>query len=263
MASTSFELVSETQEALMQFWGETLRIEPDGTGAVIIALPLMFPDGLQVTVHIQALTSRSLLISDLGETLGNLVASGLSIEGQAISDLLGERLQVFELERVGLELRKTIRIPIEGVEVQLFAEALVSIAHLFYRLDPESTVENVADRAVQRIFQDRSLQPKRNAFLEGRLEKRIKVDYFLTGKRPLALQVVNRRKDLLPYMEQWGWRWSDLRGRNLSLLPAMVYDPDNQSWDETSLTIGRTVCEIFCPYFDRNTIELGLKEVMG
>jgi hypothetical protein len=47
----------------------------------------------------------------------------------------------------------------DGVEIQLFAQALISIAHLFYRLEPEPIVENVADRALQRIFQDRSLQP--------------------------------------------------------------------------------------------------------
>ena len=149
----------------------------------------------------------------------------------------------------------------EGVDIQIFAEALVSIAHLFYRIEPEITSQNVADDAVQRVFGKRSLQPKRNVLLSGKLEKRIRVDYFLSGKRPLALEVVKRRKDVLAYMEQWGWRWTDLHENNPTLLRAMVYDPDNQQWDEDSLTIGKAVCEIFCPYFEQDTIEAGLAQV--
>jgi hypothetical protein len=64
-------------------------------------------------------------------------------------------------------------------------------------------------------------------------------------------------------MEQWGWRWTDLGQQQPTLLSAMVYDPDNQYWDEPALTIGRGVCEIFCPYFDRDAIESGLNKVLG
>ena len=59
---------------------------------------------------------------------------------------------------------------------------------------------------------------------------------------------------LLPYMEQWGFRWNDIHRRHPSLLRAMVYDPDKQEWDETSLRIGREVCELFCPYFETETL---------
>jgi hypothetical protein len=256
-------LIADCREALIRFWGETLKVEPDRAAGAVLALPLMFPDGLQVVVCVQPLTDRSLLISDQGETLGNLVSSGLNIESDVVGEFLRDRLQTFEFERAGLELRKVIRFPVQGVDIQLFGEALVSVAHLFYRLEPEAAVEDVVDRAVQRIFRDRSLQPKRNFFLEGALEKRIRVDYYLSGKRSMALEVVKRRKDILPYMEQWGWRWTDLRQRHATLLRAMVYDPDQQDWDESSLAIGRSVCEVFCPYFDQAAIAAGLAEVVG
>ena len=28
----------------------------------------------------------------------------------------------------------------------------------------------------------------------------------------------------------------------------MVYDPENQSWDDTALRIGNKVCDCFCRY---------------
>jgi hypothetical protein len=42
----------------------------------------------------------------------------------------------------------------------------------------------------------------------------------------------------------------------------MVYNSDNQQRDEDSLTIGKAVCEIFCPYFEQEAIEIGLAQVL-
>jgi hypothetical protein len=38
----------------------------------------------------------------------------------------------------------------------------------------------------------------------------------------------------------------------------MIYNPDIQEWDETTLTIGRSVCEFFLPYFDTDGINAAL-----
>jgi hypothetical protein len=83
--------------------------------------------------------------------------------------------------------------------------------------------------------------------LEGRIERRISVDYYLEGARGLALQVVSRRYNLMRYMEQWEWRWTDLREKNPGLIRAMIYDPERQDWEETAEEIGRSVCYVFCP----------------
>lgn len=246
---TTNALISDCHAALTRFWGETLAIEPTRDGAVL-ALPLMFPDGLQVVVRVTPVSATTALLSDGGETLGRLAGEGMNLEAAAIADLLDERLAVFEIQRDGWELRKAIRLPIEGVDIQLFAEALVSIAHLVYRHEPEPAAEAVAERTVSRFFAERSLTPRRHHPLEGRLERRILIDYFLEQGAGLAVQVVSRRNQLLPYMEQWGWRWTDLRSRHPGLVRAMVYDPENQPWDETALGIGRSVCEVFCPYFE-------------
>jgi len=59
---------------------------------------------------------------------------------------------------------------------------------------------------------------------------------------------------MLTYMEQWGWRWTDIKSQNPTLLRCMIYDPDRQEWDDTTTGIANQVCDFFCPYFDTATI---------
>ena len=158
------------------------------------------------------------------------------------------------MQRDGFELLREIHLPLDGLDVQLFAESLVSIAHLVYRYESYNPPESQADKTLQQVFKERQCEPRRNVELDGEIEKRIRVDYLVESKRVVACQVVRRRATLLPYMEQWGFRWNDIHRRNPSLLRAMVYDPDKQDWDETALRIGREVCELFCPYFETETL---------
>src|ERR1700722_3144698 len=210
---TNADLVSQCQNALSRFWADTLKVEAAREG-VNIALPLLYPDGLQVVTSLRRLGEKSALLTDRGEVLGNLKTSGLNVESEVVKRLIGERLQVFDLRRDGLVLQKQIRMPVDGLDIPLFGEALVSLSHLIYRYEPEATEENVTDRTVQKLFLEHGLTPKRNAILEGCVEKRIQVDYFLEGKRGLALEVVSRQHHLVAYMERWGWRWNDLRKKH-------------------------------------------------
>jgi hypothetical protein len=143
---------------------------------------------------------------------------------------------------------------VDGIDLHLFGEALVSISHLIYRHEPDSFVESAADRTVRNVFKERSIVPIENALLEGKIEKKIRVDYLVQGRRPLAMEVIKRRGSNLGYIEQWAWRWTDLKNQNDSLLTAMIYDPDVQNLDSTALEIGRSVCDLFCPYFETKLI---------
>lgn len=64
------------------------------------------------------------------------------------------------------------------------------------------------------MFQERQCQPRLNVEFDGELEKRVRVDYCIEARQPVACQVVRRRAPLLPCMEQWGFRWHDLRRRH-------------------------------------------------
>lgn len=252
--------VESCREVLRQFWDEQTDVA-ETTRGIALALPLLYPDGWQVQVFIEPVTPEWALVSDRGRTLGRLLEQGVNLDAGQTGVLLEEWLQTWELQREGLELRREIPLPLEGLDVQLFAEALVSIAHLVYRRESYALSENQAERTLQQVFKERHLEPQKNVELEGVIEKRIRVDYLIERVRQVAWHVVRRRTQLLPYMEQWGFRWGDLHRRNPRLVRAMVYDPDKQEWDETSLRIGNEVCELFCPYFETDRLHDFLERI--
>lgn len=246
-------LITETRRRLSSFWNDALQTEWE-RDRLHVAWPLMLPDGLQIVFELKPVTATAALLADAGRILGRLAAEGLNVEGGVTAELIEKRLAFFGIERDGFELRRPVRLPIEAVEVQLFAEGLSSIAQLINRHEPEAEEESVTRKSVERLFHLRHLEPKRNHALEGHLEKAIRVSYYLEGRKGLALEVVDRRTNLHAYMQQWGWRWTDLHARHPKLIRTMVYDPDRQEWDAAALEIGRSVCEVFCPYHESESL---------
>src|SRR2546421_11754242 len=116
-APTQQHLAEACRDALMRFWGETLNIEYAPRG-LVLALPLMYPDRLQVVLHAELVSDCLVLLSDRGETLGKLASEGLKLEGGTTARRLSERLAVFELDRNGYELTKSVRLPVEGMDIQ-------------------------------------------------------------------------------------------------------------------------------------------------
>lgn len=248
--------------ALSEFWNAETRIEETREGFAV-ALPLLYPDGLQVLVYIEALTPHAVRLSDKGRTLGNLAELGLNWDRNARHNqtLLNDRIQAFELTVDGFDLSSTVAFPLKGLDLHLFGEALVSIAHLAYRVEAVQPVASAAAATVRRLLETRKLPFQEQAVLSGKLERGIRVDYLIQNKRSLAIEVVKRRGPMLPYMEQWGWRWMDVRNGNPDMIRAMIYDPDKQDWDDTALSIGQSVCDIFCPYYEAQTFERALDQV--
>ncbi len=251
---------SECKEALAKFWGEQLRVEPSREG-VLVALPLLYPDGLQVVLSITPVSQTQAVLSDRGETLMALGNAGVDLDLPRNAEILDERINAFEIKRQGFELQKAIRLPMDGLDVHLFGEALVSIAHLIYRHELATPRAQHVYNAVRGLLvRERfSFKEGEEAYVLGQIEQRIRVDFLVTAKRAVACKAVERRGRMREYIEQWGFRWLDAKRRNDKLIRAMFYDPDNQQWDEESLRIGQDVCEVFYPYFDTDKIDKALE----
>lgn len=248
--------------ALAEFWRAETRVEETREG-LVAALPLLYPDGLQVVLTLEQLTASDVRLSDKGRTLGKLAEMGLNWDRAAKQNhaLLNERIKAFELQRDGFEITTTIRLPLQGLDVHLFGEALVSIAHLAYRVEAAQAPQSAADAAVRRMFEVHKTRFQERATVNGRLERGIRVDYLAQNSGVMAIEVVKRQGNMLALMEQWGWRWTDIREGNPRMLRAMIYDPDKQDWDDTALSIGRSVCDIFCPYYEAAAFEDALGRV--
>jgi hypothetical protein len=63
-------------QTMQTFWREQVEAAYTRDG-IALTLPLMYPDGWQVTVHITTTTPGRARLSDYGKTLGSLVEAGL------------------------------------------------------------------------------------------------------------------------------------------------------------------------------------------
>ena len=260
--TTSAELLNPLacRETLARFWTEQLRVEKTKDG-LLLALPLLYPNGIQTTIAIKSISPSQAIITDLGQTIAMLDGSGIDLKLQKNEEILKDKLNAFELIQNGLELQKPIRLPLDGIDVHLFGEALVSIAHLIYRHELAVPRAQHVYNAVRGILvkQKYHFLESDEAYIIGEVEQRIRVDFLIREKRAVALKTVERRGRMREYIEQWGYRWNDAKNHNNKLSRAMFYDPDNQQWDEESLRIGQNVCEIFLPYFETDSIVKALE----
>ncbi len=260
----TFDQISgeSVRTAMSAFWQEHLAVDRSGEGWAV-SLPLMYPDGLQVGLYIEPFSNAQAMITDRGRTLTFLEEQGVGVDGRARQNqaLFEEKRKLFQLDQDGFELRKLIPLPLSGLDVQLFAESLISIAHLVYRREDRGLRQDVVRQSLRRVFNACHLQPKENVSLPGRVGKPIQVDFYFDAKKPMAMKSVDIHDRVKEYMEQWAWRWTDLHTQSPHILRAMIYNPDEQDWDETSLAIGREVCDLFCPYHDTDEIQRQLKKL--
>lgn len=246
MISTANNPIQQLKDTFQSFWNRNLRIESVRDGFVI-APPVMDANGWQIVLHLESLTPGKWRLSDRGKTLSH----GLPGGAKGFKDRLEDLGRFYRLEREGLEFFKIVPEPLDAVEIQVFAEGLVAVSHVvrhsLEQMKSPGASSLVEDR-VSSFFHSRRIDAMRDYKLQGKVETEIMVDFFVPNERPLAVEVVKRARKLRPYMEQWGWRWSDLKNGNPDLVRAMVFDPDSQQWDESALRIGREVCELFIPY---------------
>ncbi len=243
----------EFRRALTGFWSEQLTIEQDQND-LVLALPLMLPDGVQIAIEARPIAERRAILSDAGDVLRWLTTRGLNLKAEANKQWLDERLATFELTRSGYEIFREIPLPVQGLDVHLFGEALVSIAHLVCRHEPQQAIATSAAEQVNRVFLDTGIAYQRNVKLTGTIEEAIEVDYFFEQHAPSAIEIIGKGGRILDTMERWGYRWHDLKHKTPALRAAMIYDPERQTIDATSRRIGEECCELFCAYHETDRI---------
>lgn len=247
------------RSALSRFWSENLSVSKRGK-EFVITLPLLHPNGMQVVISATEVTPTTALLSDNGEVISQLDDSSIDVRSKTKHrELLDEKVKAFEMHRSGIAIQKAVNLPIDGLDVHLFGEALVSISHLVYRQEYEAPrVEHVYS-SIRKLLTEHlvDFKEKDKARVSGKIEAQIQVD-FLT--RNLACKTVERRGPMREYMEMWGYRWRDLKDKHPKLGRSMFYDPENQKWNDETIRIGKSVCDIFEPYFDTDKIAKALEK---
>jgi hypothetical protein len=241
----------ECRAAIRSFYEEVIEAKSQ-EGRVYLSLPLMNAEGYQVTIAIEQVADHRAVLTDLGETLAFLDSRGIPTRLASIRERIDSRAAAFGIEQHGKELSKTVALPLQGLDVQLFAEALSGLTHVIFRSEhsqPRSShvYHRVADGLRKANI---PFVTGRDALIAGSSSKLIQVEFLLGAKVRAAIKTVQRKGRMHDYMEQWGFRWADARQAEPTLVRVMLYDPEHQEWDENSLKIGEQHCEIFRPYHE-------------
>jgi len=254
VSSFADDLKPESIRAILQsFWSDALEIGQTRQG-LSLALPQTFPDGWQLVVDLDDQLPSGVKITDRGRTLSWLSSQGQNTDSDALKRHLRSICQECEVERDGLELFQWFPKGIDAVQIHLFAEAMVNVAHLYYLRDLKPRTLDVVDRTLLRVFRDHNVEALKGRSLDGQTRKKVKVDYLIERPMPIAFQMIRQHGRVLSTMERWGFRWNDLKARTPSLKPAMVYDPHHQEIDAESRSIGEDVCDLFCSYEETDRI---------
>ncbi len=216
----------------------------------------MHADGWQVVVYLERLTPKQWLLSDRGETLSKAIDAGVKSDSKKARETISALRAYYGFELDGMVAKRVVDAPFDISEFQIFAEGLVSIGHRFPPKTEAIPINpgRMVSESVNAFFYERKLMPTRNHSLTGKIESEIVVDYYLEQESPVALQPITRGKELKPFMEQWGFRWNDLRDAHPDIKRVMIFDPDNQEWDARSLRIGESVCDLFVPYSETDAV---------
>ena len=129
--TTSLLTPDIVRQTLQSFWSEMLEVAETRTG-LALAVPLCRPDGWQIIVEVDELTPKAARITDRGRILQWLASAGQNVDGPGFRNSLNERLRTFGLSRDGdaWEIFREVALPLNGIDLHLFGEALLSIANL-------------------------------------------------------------------------------------------------------------------------------------
>ena len=244
---------SSLRESLRSFWDAALAVEPQ-RGGFLFTMPASYPDGWQIVLEIRQKTPKGFRMSDRGKTLAWLAGQGQNVGTDTMRAHLERICAECRMELDGGELYRWLEGPLDATEIQVFTEGMIAVSHLHVLNDHRTAEENVAESVVERIFRDAGLKPDRNHRLSITKERKIKVDFYVQRRQPVALQLLKSKNDVSGTMERWGFRWHELRKNYQGLMPVMLYDRNTQLIDSYSRHIGETECELFCGYDETDRI---------
>lgn len=241
------------RSALEQTWSETLEVGPTPRG-YCMALPQTLPDGWQLMVDLETPLPKGIKLTDQGRVLGWLQSNGQNIETEAMRRHIDELCATHRLERDGFELFHWLTEGFSAMELHLFSEGLIAVAYLHYLHEIKPRALDLPDQMLRRVFTDHAVEPVVNFSIDGQTRKKIRLDYYVSSNQPIGFHIIRRHGRILSSMEQWGFRWNDLRAKHPAIRPAMIYDPYHQDIDEDSRAIGEEVCDLFCSYEELDRI---------
>ena len=245
------EIFMELKKGLQEFWTEQLRCTVEES-ALHIAYPLLMPDGWQLSFSLYRDTGSEVYeLSDNGKIMDYLELYFPRITKE-LNFIIQERCKLYDFElseKNNFHKLSTKKFPPH--EIQLFAEGLISIAHLIYRFSRRTAYDNLPYETVSQIYISLNHPFESHVDLRGKYHNRIYADIKTSAS---IIRVLNTQR-AFESLQIASFQFHDYKLANPSINRILIYNPD-KNWDDDCLALAQSTdyFEFSAPYTESESI---------
>jgi len=216
-------------EQVVSHIGNGFEAHPVEGGCVIVT-PFLRPDFDHIELYIEQKTS-GILITDDGDTIGNLFVSGLTITKNLqseITNIASAHGVHFANSTLSVEAADTSA----GDAFQRLLNAVQAVTYLIYK---RSHVHRptFGDQIEEFLLENR-VKYSPNYFVQGKGDKHT-IPYYINGNRNIMLEPVaaNTASSARNQATKIGYQWLDMRAAHVQGNYTVVIDDRGERWENT------------------------------
>ncbi len=247
--------------ALCNFYKDTIETNRIGD-TLHLAMPVLMPDGWQTVISLRQDTPKTISLSDNGATTAWLKKQGINLQAPQISHFIKQRLQMYEVElcNKSLFIQKNISAENYASHLQLFAESLSSIAHLFYRQEIHKAPHRVSYESVQNIISSEKLAGVNLDYIFNNLTYPIRVDFAIPlSKGMQAFKTIDKKSHPSARFEVDMYRLMNLAREEENVQTALVYN-EHSEIDSDLKNYAKGQLDLVCTHAERPLIRQFIRE---
>lgn len=248
--------ISDCRIKLSEMWNNVCDIAQHGQG-LAMSMPILLADGWQVTLFAEEEMPGYVTLRDRGQMSSWLHTHGVNTEATPTQTLIQQSMAQFGVATDSRGFYKSIRLPMNAVEFQLFGCFLSSISHLTYRVQKQVSPRNVSYHSVVNTVKKLHLPfEERKAFHTA--HRKLTVDITVEGLQRTALvQTFDQQgHHAVESMELWSSRLPEIVQTNPDeFITAMVYNEDSCNPTPEILSLAQARGNKVFPAHRRDEIE--------
>lgn len=242
--------IDSCRTALSSFWNSICDIRLHDKG-IAFSLPVLLSDGWQVTLYAEEEIPGCITLRDRGKMSSWLYTRGVNIQSSVNRSIVERFMSEYGVAADATGFSKTLKLPLDPAEIQLFGCFLSAVSHLVNRVQKQAPARYVAYSTVIDVVTKLNIPHKpRVAYTTP--HRTITVDLSLYGQNEhtALVQTFDQRDPhtASDSMELWSARLTEIAGTEPQLYTtALIYNEDVCDISPEVLAVAKSRADFVCP----------------
>lgn len=242
--------INSCRAALSSFWNSISDIRQHDKG-IAFSLPVLLSDGWQVTLYAEEEIPGYITLRDRGRMSSWLYTRGVNIQSSVNRGIVERYMSEYGITADATGFNKTLKLPLDPAEIQLFGCFLSAVSHLVNRVQKQATARYIAYSTVINVAIKLDMPHKpRVAYTTP--HRTITVDLSLYGQneRTALVQTFDQRDPhaATDSMELWSARLTEIADTAHQLYAsALIYNEDVCDISPEVLSVAKSRVDFVCP----------------